>query len=122
MNIACMTSSTYSLATIQKEIDKCEIRCANCHKLKTMNQLGFYKDDWETKSKIVFKSPARKKTVHRGERHHACKLTLVQVIRIRKEYIRGKPNKLSLNELALKYGVSRSTIEAIVDRRIWKDV
>lgn len=122
MNIASMTSSTHSLATIQKEIDKCEIRCANCHKLKTMNQLGFYKDDWERKSKIVFKSLPRKKTVHRGEKHHNCKLTLVQVLRIRKEYIPGKPNKLSLLQLALKYKVSRPTIAAIVYRRIWKDV
>ena len=30
----------YSIKTIQKEIDKCDVVCANCHKLRT------YKDSW----------------------------------------------------------------------------
>lgn len=31
-NIADMIQTGYSLATIKKEIDKCEVRCANCHR------------------------------------------------------------------------------------------
>lgn len=33
--ISNMVRGAYSIDTIQKEIDKCEVRCANCHRLIT---------------------------------------------------------------------------------------
>ena len=34
-NISDMARQSYSIKTIQIEIDKCEIRCANCHRIVT---------------------------------------------------------------------------------------
>ena len=42
-NISNMVNS-HSLNKIKEEIAKCEVRCANCHRRKTANQLGWYKN------------------------------------------------------------------------------
>jgi len=34
-NISDMSRQSYCIATIQKEIEKCEVRCANCHRQVT---------------------------------------------------------------------------------------
>lgn len=31
-----------SIENIKKEIDKCDVRCANCHKIRTSKQFGWY--------------------------------------------------------------------------------
>jgi len=38
--VSKMLSGHYSWESIEKEIEKCEIRCANCHRRKTYIQLG----------------------------------------------------------------------------------
>lgn len=43
-NISSMISFPCNLEKIQEEIDKCEIRCANCHKRKTAERAGW--DKW----------------------------------------------------------------------------
>ncbi len=35
MAVSDMIGSAYSLAAIQKEIEKCEVRCSNCHRVVT---------------------------------------------------------------------------------------
>lgn len=34
-NVSDMGNHSYCFKTIQKEIDKCEVRCANCHRIVT---------------------------------------------------------------------------------------
>lgn len=40
-SISQMMASGYSWLKVKKEIDKCEVRCANCHRIKTAKQLGY---------------------------------------------------------------------------------
>lgn len=43
-NISDMRRSAYSLEKIKEEIDKCEVVCANCHRIRTSTQFNFYKN------------------------------------------------------------------------------
>ena len=43
-NISRMVSSASSLTMLYDEINKCEVRCANCHRRKTAREQGWYKD------------------------------------------------------------------------------
>ena len=42
--ISRLISDGVSFEMIQKEIEKCEVRCANCHRKRTAIQLGWYLD------------------------------------------------------------------------------
>lgn len=42
--VSRMVSNSNSLQRIKEEIDKCDIRCANCHRRKTAKQFGWYKN------------------------------------------------------------------------------
>lgn len=53
-----------------------------------------------------------------GETHGCHKLTEKEVMNIRKEYVKGD-REHSLHALGKKYGVSYSTIQAIVKGRLW---
>ncbi len=40
--ISTMIHNSCSLETIKSEIEKCEVRCANCHRRKTAKDFGWY--------------------------------------------------------------------------------
>jgi hypothetical protein len=42
--ISNMIHSGISWKKIEEEISKCEVRCANCHRIRTSIQFGWYKD------------------------------------------------------------------------------
>ena len=42
--ISELVRSAVSLVKLEKEISKCEVRCANCHRRKTAKQFNWYKD------------------------------------------------------------------------------
>lgn len=55
----------------------------------------------------------------KGEKNPSSKLTKEQVLILRKEYETGK---ISRSELSIKYNVSKSLIDKIVNKQVWKDI
>ena len=45
MAVANMVKRSISWARIQMELNKCDIRCVNCHRKKTQKQLNYWKND-----------------------------------------------------------------------------
>jgi len=41
-NVGDMKRKRFSWESILKEIEKCEVRCANCHRIKTHTQFGWF--------------------------------------------------------------------------------
>lgn len=41
-NVSDMVRRGFALDTIKTEIRKCEVRCANCHAIKTVETFGYY--------------------------------------------------------------------------------
>ena len=41
--ISKIVGSSHSLNRLKEEIEKCKVRCANCHRIKTAKEQGYYK-------------------------------------------------------------------------------
>jgi hypothetical protein len=46
-NVSKMVLKGLKINDIKNEIAKCEIRCANCHRIKTSEQLGWARSTWD---------------------------------------------------------------------------
>lgn len=44
LNICDMVRHGYAIEMIKKEIEKCRVLCANCHRIRTSEQFGWFKD------------------------------------------------------------------------------
>jgi len=75
------------------ELSKCVVRCYNCHIIKSKSEHAV------------------------GENNGSSKLTKEDVMVIRKSYSVGNRTQ---HVLAREYGVSRSAINEIINRRTWK--
>lgn len=43
MTVSAMVSGGYPIATIQAEINRCQVLCANCHRKLTVEERGWFK-------------------------------------------------------------------------------
>lgn len=43
-DVSDLVAQAVGIKRIKEELDKCEVRCANCHRRKTAKQFGWYKD------------------------------------------------------------------------------
>lgn len=43
MGVSQMVRNCYSIEAVKQEIEKCDVRCANCHRIKTFSQGNFWK-------------------------------------------------------------------------------
>lgn len=41
-SVSVLARSGYPLRRVQEEVTKCEVRCANCHRIKTHEQFGWW--------------------------------------------------------------------------------
>lgn len=42
LEVSVLARSGYSLDTVQREVAKCDVRCANCHRIRTHEQRGWW--------------------------------------------------------------------------------
>ncbi|HEY8731110.1 MAG TPA: hypothetical protein VIN69_03915 [Candidatus Limnocylindria bacterium] len=59
-SITYMVSGGFPWSTIETEIAKCQVRCANCHRIKTARERGFY--DLKVRGKL-FEAPGEYRVV-----------------------------------------------------------
>jgi len=56
-SVCILVSHNFSWSKIQAEIEKCDVRCANCHRRKTANRFGYkrfvFSEDSSTSSELV---------------------------------------------------------------------
>lgn len=55
-DVANMLNRGFGWEKILAEIQKCDVRCANCHRMKTAKQFGNYRLDWLSSSNVERRS------------------------------------------------------------------
>lgn len=97
----------------------------NPHSLPQVNHINGIRDDnrvenleWVSNSGNMQNAIKRGTFDRKGEKHPISKLNKEQVITMREEYKNG----ISQGDLAYKYGVTKSLVYQIVNRKIWTHI
>lgn len=72
-------------------------------------------DDMVKKGRYI----VRDRTNSKGEKNSKHKLTALQVLEIRRCY---EANEMNTPQLAVKYGVNKSSIARVINKKAWKDL
>ena len=94
--------------------------CANHSSILNKDELGYDKNTNVKDVREARESNLPKEAQYRkGEEHIKAKLTEEQVREIRRKYV---PKKYSYQRLGEEYGVGKTTIREIVQRKIWTHI
>jgi hypothetical protein len=105
MSVSQMVSKNYNWSSIRKEINKCDIVCANCHAKRTARRQKWYKKICNIKLKL-----------QNNNLRYRTKLTKKEILEIRDKY---SSENYSYTDLSKEYGVSASWIGRIVKKQAW---
>lgn len=115
-NPACVNPAHLWLGT---QTENCEDKCAKGRNVSVSGDAHYSRIHPEKLARgNNHHSKTKPESVLRGERHPLAILTQSKVAQIRDLEFSGTPRK----RLAAQFGVTKSTIAAIVARRIWKTV
>lgn len=108
-DISNLIGHARSLSVIIKEIDKCVVRCANCHRRKTAIELNSYR----------VKAARGERIYTERERKPFSNAVLNKSIAdiIRADYSTGN---YSYDDLATKYGIAKGTVADVIKFKTWK--
>lgn len=115
-NISDIVNSTKNVRVLEVEILKCEVRCANCHRIKTSKEQKSYRLQTLEELKQVREELQASKGPVCFVRHSILSDTLAQ--QIREKY---SMKNYSYAELANIYGVKKSTIANLIQGKTWKE-
>lgn len=122
-NLSQLVAHGFAIKTIEKELIKCVVRCANCHRRKTSKQFNWYDKNGPTYNMT---SENRLKALRmlepiqplRGSLKKNAKLNETDIPSIKQLISEGKTD----NYIASKYKVSSRTIFNIRKGISWKHV
>lgn len=130
-NLSAAASLYRSEAQVREEIEKCEVRCANCHLRMTGKRAGWYRDlDLRDGRLVMIEAPIAHMPTPTGTQmslglepkivlHGNAKITPEIVRTIRDEY---RDSDQTMHVLAEKHGTTFGAVQGLLVGRTWAHV